>query len=459
MFSPLHRIFSPFHIFSKKDRCKTETPSQLIPTKDPLLQKLSGFYGLIGPDRNMTSVRSLYELFTGDGLIQGIFFDKGKMTFVKHLVRTDKIVYESIHGKLSNHVFMTPLYIVLNKLGVLPNVLGLANTALLSVEKKTYALFERDSPYEIRVDVDHQRIQTLKKKVIPHLDHFSGHSKYENKIVHTIDYDVIHSQLTYIRLNHKLQEKDRHVIKTKYLPLVHDFVVMPDGKLLFVDSPFAWDLSSILSESIILQFLERGILPDKTPVVFHPEKPAYIHLYDPLTKSLSVFTCKTPFYMFHAAYTEKEGENIALYAPLYDQVDFSSLSIDGKYRKIILKPDHSMMVQKNAALERMNLDFPIKWGPYIVLRSIENNAIREFVVCKGLDIRRRIRLPADRSFCGESAIVDIEGAPYLIGFSYDKEKRGYLSLVGIWENIYVEEPIHSPVTMGFHSLFLQTNCM
>jgi carotenoid cleavage dioxygenase-like enzyme len=124
------------------------------PISQPLLKQITGFYGLIGPDIDMTSVQSLYELFTGDGIIQGVFLDKGKITFVKHLVRTDKINYEDLFGKFSKSLFITPLYVALNKVGLIPNVLGLANTALLPIEKKVYALFERDSPYEIKIDFE-----------------------------------------------------------------------------------------------------------------------------------------------------------------------------------------------------------------------------------------------------------------------------------------------------------------
>jgi carotenoid cleavage dioxygenase-like enzyme len=44
---------------------------------------------------------NLYDLFTGDGVIQGVFFEKGELTFVKHFVRTEKLEYEEKNGKKS----------------------------------------------------------------------------------------------------------------------------------------------------------------------------------------------------------------------------------------------------------------------------------------------------------------------------------------------------------------------
>ena len=43
---------------------------------------------------------NLYDLFIGDGVIQGVFFDKGKITFVKHVIKTEKLKYEEKNGKL-----------------------------------------------------------------------------------------------------------------------------------------------------------------------------------------------------------------------------------------------------------------------------------------------------------------------------------------------------------------------
>ena len=67
---------------------------KLPPYKQNIVNKINGFYGLIGPDVNMSTVNNLFDLFIGDGNIQGVFFDKGNITMIKHFVRTDKLLYE-----------------------------------------------------------------------------------------------------------------------------------------------------------------------------------------------------------------------------------------------------------------------------------------------------------------------------------------------------------------------------
>lgn len=105
-------------------------------------------------------------------------------------------------------------------------------------------------------------------------------------------------------------------------------------------------------------------------------------------------------------------------------------------------------------LENLNLDFPLKWGQYTILREIENQAIMGFVVCKELMVIRRIRLPEGRFFCGEPSIIEFTGGPYLLGLTYDKRGMGYISLVGVFTEDYRELDLEERVSIGFHSIFL-----
>lgn len=426
-----------------------------LPPNSPF-RELNGFYGLIGPDVRINRIQTLYDLFTGDGKIQGVFFQPHHPPiFLTHLVRTDKLVYESIHGRFSKHIWMTPLYVLLNKAGMLPNVLGLANTALLPVGRRLFALFERDFPYELKLDFENKRIQTVKKVCLPGLSHFSGHSKYINQTIHTIDYDVVWNRVHYIQLDSLFQRKDasdcngEHTIRTRYIPLIHDFAILPDGKVLILDAPLVWNIHPT-------PFQWRSIIfPKDIPVGFDKTRPTYITLYDPVLKRANQIVCPMPpFYCFHLAYAEYRGDDLNIYAPLYDNVDFSALNLDGKYRQITIRASGEVVIKKNPLLERLNLDFPIRLGKYVVLREVENRAIRGFVVCRGLRLIRRIRLPLGRAFCGEPSVVNVGGRPHLLGFSYDDKQRGYMSLVSIWGDEYDEIPLRQWVGIGFHSLFM-----
>ena len=443
---PLLLLLFSFTMGLRPFKIETREVRTTLKTKDPIFNKLGGFYGLIGPDVDTSNVRTLYELFTGDGLVQGVFIDKGNITFVKHFVRTEKLLFESIHGRFSKNIMMTPLYVLLNKLGCLPNVLGLANTAFLDLLQSTdtgrhmFALFERDHPYQLYVDFENQKVSTIKKKSIPGIAHFSGHSKIIDYTIHTIDYDVVTNKLYYIRLNRIFGELSKAAIQMNYIPLIHDFAIIPKTNgVVFIDAPFSWDLKKAFTQ---------------IPVVFDATKPTYICLYDPITKMNRRIVSKDSFYIFHYADVVEHCGAIDIYAPLYDHVDFSSLDISGKYRKIRVLPSGKVVIKKSPALERMNLDFPQKWGSYVILREIQDKCIVGFVVCKGLDIIRRIRLPHGRKFCGEPAVVEIDGSPYLVGLAYDEKQLGYFTIIGIFTDKYAEQDVASSLTIGFHSIYL-----
>jgi carotenoid cleavage dioxygenase-like enzyme len=404
---------------------------------DEVVNQLSGFYGLIGPDIDKFSIKTLYDLFTGDGIIQGVFFDKGNITFVKHFVRTEKILYEEQYGRFSKKVLMTTFYILMHKLKMLPNVLGLANTALLDVGTKTLALFERDLPYEIDIDFINKSLRTVKKININGLEHFSGHSKYIDNMIHTIDYDVLSNTVSYITLNESFYQMNKAIIKTAYIPIVHDFMVL-NNKMIFIDSPFTWNPFS------------------QIPVTLS-NQPTYIHVYNTITNTRTQYEAKSSFYLFHYADVIETNNTLEIYGSQYDTLDFSSLNIQGKYRKIVVNLKSGIVfILKNTELENMNLDFPLKWKEYTLLRSIENQVINGFVLCKGLDIVKKIQLPNDRFFCGEPSIVEVSGSPFLIGFSYDSFEKGYLIMFELFTQKYIEIPLDKDIKLniGFHSIFL-----
>ena len=100
------------------------------------IDKINGIYELVGPNVDISKTDTLYKLFTGDGIIQGVFLENGNITQVHHIIQTEKIKHEKTYGKFSNHMMVLPWYMFLNKIGMLPNVMGLANTAFMKIKKK-----------------------------------------------------------------------------------------------------------------------------------------------------------------------------------------------------------------------------------------------------------------------------------------------------------------------------------
>lgn len=418
--------------------------------------KISRFYGLVGPNIDKKKVNTLYELFIGDGVIQGVFMDKGEITFIKHIINTEKIQYENKHGKFSKNNVMMFFYMLLHEMKLLPNPLGLANTALLDIHEKSLemevnrprnilSLFERDQPYKIQVDFKNKELNTICKINTKQIKHFSGHSKYDTRTntLHTIDYNVLCNDVSYFQTDNTFQNIIEKVkLKTSYVPIIHDFVVLSDA-ILYIDSPLVWN------------FLR------KTPVVLYNKKPTYIKIYNTTTQTTIQYTYHgNGFYIFHYGDVIDTPETIEIYGALYETLDFTSLNIDGKYRKLLVnKKTGEVSVYKNPILENMNLDFPVKWKDYVLLRNLHggDRLIKELVVCKGIELVKHIKLPENRFLCGEPAIIEQDGAPIVVGFVYDREDNGYFFMFDMFhmQDSYVEIPVPiKNMTIGFHSVVL-----
>jgi hypothetical protein len=92
-------------LFSRKtkinvDKQITLDTSHLSFSKQDELSEINGFFGMIGPDIKTSKVKSLFEIFTGDGIINGVFFKKGTITYVQHVIQTEKMKHETRFGKL-----------------------------------------------------------------------------------------------------------------------------------------------------------------------------------------------------------------------------------------------------------------------------------------------------------------------------------------------------------------------
>ena len=116
----------PFKFNKKiKDKEINHKINYKIPKQEQdVLNKIEGFYGMIGPDINITTINSLYDLFTGDGNIQGVFFNGGNLTFVKHFIKTDKVKFEEKYGKIPKDLFSTIFMMIMNKVKLFPNVMA-----------------------------------------------------------------------------------------------------------------------------------------------------------------------------------------------------------------------------------------------------------------------------------------------------------------------------------------------
>ncbi len=433
------RFGTPFKIANMER--KTIVEYNLPKEDEKIIKNISGFYGMIGPNVEIKNVKSLFDLFMGDGIIQGLFFDKGNITFVKKFIRTDKLLYEEKNGKIPSSLFHYIWFMLLHHLGMFPNVFGLANTAILNTHNNTYALYERDNPYLININKETQNIDTIKKITTP-LNTISGHSKINGNTdnIATIEYNIIRNQLHHYLLNQAFGIKNKYSIHTNYIPVPHDFV-LSNNKFLSVDSPLLFDGLRLLKSSI--------------PVYFDGNKPTMIHTISMQDGEQETYTYNKGFYIFHYADVLEDDDTIKILAPVYDNIDYSNLDLQGRYRKIVIdKHTKEVGILHDHRLEQYNLEFPVKVGDgRIVMRNVNKNRSDGFVICRDLEITNTF-FYEDRNICGEPVVINIEDEPHIVCFAYDNDEKSYCLIINIDANKTIEVELKDNVTIGFHSVFM-----
>jgi len=433
-----------------RDEMKRKINIDYLPPKDlETIKQIQGLFGIIGPDIDILTVDSLYNLFAGNGIIQGVFFDRGELTLVKHHVKTDKLSYEQVLGKLAIRNKLTDLILYsLNKVGLIPNMFGSANTAMVKVNNRYYALFERDLPYEVGIDFQDKVIYSVGKKKIGGIETFSAHPTIrENSgdvataaTVETLEYSIMRKTVKFHTLDENLVLQKTIQTDMKYMPIVHDFISTRYNYIV-LDAPLAMKFSE---------------LPRKPmPVSLAKNQPTFFRVVNKFTGRARTFQALESFYIFHYAQIREDEERIMIWAPVYDNIDFSSLYIKGKYRQLVLdKHNGHVSLNKNEELENLNLDFPVRFEDKILLRRIKNNVCDGFVICRDLEIVRVICLE-NKFVCGEPGIIYVKDVPYLVFFSFKMSmpSTGTLTLLNLHNYRIVDIPLGEPVRFGFHSFF------
>lgn len=412
--------------------------------KQKIVDKIRGTYSIVGPDIHINNVSSIIDLFMGDGNIQSVFFNKGELTFDKHYVRTEKILYEEKYGKLPDHVLIKVFLDYLYRLKLFPNIMGVANTALVNIKNRVYALYERDMPYLLNIDWVKQTFQTIRKRNISCMKTFSAHAKF-NQTIETIDYNIITGSVDYHELTEDFVPIHSKRLKMKYMPIVHDFG-KTDHHIFIVDSPLVFDFANVFRNPL--------------PVILNPQLPTLVHVVDKTMGTIEQYCTKEGVYIFHFAECIETEQTFELYAAMYDKLDFSTLNISGKYRKMVLdKTTKEAQIIKNDYLEGLDIEFPVRYGDRVVFRKMVDKRIVGFIVCKGLDVIQELNY-TNRFLSGEPAITYIENVPYLISFAFDDNdpaihNRGFVMIVNMDTYETIEIPLNETLNIGFHSIFLQ----
>jgi carotenoid cleavage dioxygenase-like enzyme len=175
----LRGIYKPV---KKEISCEVEIPENSI------FSKLDGFYAQIGPNPKYPCENE-YALFDGDGMIHGIFFNKNKITYTNHWVKTKKLLTEIKWGK--------KMYISLSELKGIRGLTSIltseimksfklipagytANTAFMYHNNKLFALHETDTPYRINLNYLNNTIHTGKHYIFNNITTTTAHPKFDN---------------------------------------------------------------------------------------------------------------------------------------------------------------------------------------------------------------------------------------------------------------------------------------
>jgi carotenoid cleavage dioxygenase-like enzyme len=461
LFSVTSAYFINFKFGNPSSISKNEISKKILYNKDDVklkfLTKINGFYGMIGPSidislyKNKTNNKNLFDLFIEDGIVNGIFFNNGELTYIRNYIRTEKILYEEINGKIPNNIFIKFIFYLFEKIKLLPNLLGLANTSFLKIKNKIYVLYERDLPYLIDIDFKKNEIKTIEKVLINGIENFSGHSKYNsnNNIIETIDYKILNKNVIYNILDKSFEIIYQKKFYMDYLPIVHDFI-SNNNSVIIVDSPVITNFNN---------FIKNINNKNNFPIIFDKNKLTKIHVLDKKLGKIKIYECEDSFFIFHYANIFEDYEKIEIYASIYDNFDLSSLNNKANYRKIVInKNTNKVSIEKNIILEKYNLDFPIKINDKVILQNFDNNKINGFLICENLNIKNMIFLE-NKSICGESSVVLIDSVYYLLSFAYDNidNKNGYLILVNLNNSEIISIPLEEYINIGFHSIFIDNN--
>jgi carotenoid cleavage dioxygenase len=424
-----------------------------------VINKINGFYGQVGPNPKYYTESDDYHMFDGDGMIHGVFFENGNITYRNQWIKTDKFNYQNIfHSNLVlsigslyklEKIFLLLLYNFFHKLKLVPNMMGNANTALWYNNNKLYALNERDNPYELKLDFNQKNIETIKKINIQNTEYFTAHPKKStNDDIYIQSYSNFFPELTLMNLDNRLKLKKYKKINTNYSGIVHD-IAMTDNNIIFCDIPYQFNLTRIYD--------------NKIPFFFDKSKNNRFCAVSKDLSNIDWYDCNESFFIFHYGDSYEDKKNIYFNAVVHNEFNMESLSqlknINipnySKYRRFILnKKTKKVKVQKKKEFENINVEFPVKHGKFTLLSIFGNNIdIIGFLVVNDFNILNTVYFK-NRKIYGEPSFIEIDNKLYVISYIYDDLLNNYLYFYCINTRKSFEIKIDVSLNKGFHSIFI-----
>jgi len=428
---------------------------KLPENKKNIIKKINGFYGQIGP--NPKYYNENYHLFDGDGMIHGIFFDNGNLTYHNHWIKTEKFNFESKLNfkipisistiKKKEIIFLSFIYKFLELFRIVPNFMGTANTALWNNNNKIYALHERDKPYEIDINFENKSIKTLQKIDLENIEYFTAHPRKDLHNIYVASYDNFRPIVRILKYDKNLSLIKYKDIHTKYNNIIHDIMVT-DNYIIFCDTPYQFNITQLLN--------------DKTPFYFDKTQKNRFCILSKDLEIINYVDCNESFFIFHYDNFYEDNNNIYFTAIVRNNFDMDMLSSNvnitnySKYRKFIInKKTKELIIEKKKEFEYFNVDFPISKKNITILSIIENTFdIIGFLIVKDFKLIKK-NILKNRKIYAEPSIIEIDKKIYILCFTYDEYFNSYLYVYDYIKNDCIEIMLDVNINKGFHSIFIE----
>ena len=425
-----------------------------------IINNINGFYGQVGPNPKYYSEKDDYHMFDGDGMIHGVFFENGNITYTNHWIKTDKFNYQNIfHSNLVlnigslyrlEKIFLLLLYNFFYKLKLVPNMMGNANTALWYNNNKLYALNERDNPYELKLDFNKKNIDTIKKINIKNTEYFTAHpKKINNEEIFIQSYSNFFPELKLSILDNNLKLKKFITINTNYSGIVHD-IGLTDHNIIFCDIPYQFNLTRIYDRKI--------------PFFFDKLKYNKFCIVSKDLCKTDWYDCNESFFIFHYGDCSEDKDYIYFNAVVHNEFNMESFSQlknsnlpnYSKYRRFILdKKTKKVKIEKKREFEDINVEFPVKYGKFSVLSIFGDNIdVIGFLIVNNFNILNKVYFK-NRKMYGEPVFFESNDQIYIMSYTYDDLLNNYLYFYCINTEKSFEIKLDVPINKGFHSIFVK----
>jgi carotenoid cleavage dioxygenase-like enzyme len=476
------RVYKQFYLQDKFSPVLDEKSIE-IAHKSSLFNKLqSNFFGQIGSNPQYIEDED-YHWFDGDGMIHGVFFDRGKISYKNRWILTKRLQVERKWNK-KMYIYFGELkglkgiiqiikFSIMDLLGFIPQSRGTANTSLLKWKNRIFALHEGDMPYELYVDSNDHNITTGNRFHHPNIHSTTAHPIKDNIREKLYLYGYNNYDFLCGKFIFNVFDRDMKFLNQKNISLINNGMVHDVGftgdEIIIPDMPLKYDINRIMKEELPMYFdKENGIT-----------RFGVFNVSDSNSDPEWFYFCEN-FFVFHFADARKKSDKFEIFACVMDNlfmedfVDVENLEnedhiIRGNIRlkKIILdKTTNTTTIITNQFLEKLdvdffyNLDFPItstmdKDCIYCTIFDAGLGYIKGYVKIKTTEFQERIPqlflFPDNMYGNSEPQITVIDNTEYLLSFT-NQNNQSFISLIDI-ENGKIENiEIPTRIPPGFHSI-------